>query len=225
MRFQEQQCFARSTGLGDGSMEFVNLVDRVPEFEELSAFDALMVGGAGHYSVTSADVPFFPPVHALLRRVVAEGYPTFASCFGFQLMVVALGGEVIHDPDATEVGAFSLTLTEDGRRDELFSRLPVEFIGQMGHIDRAVSMPPGVANLASSQLSPLQALRIPNRPIWASQFHPELDQQSNLERYQAYKARYVPRGGDQEEEGTFVSKPSPETSTLLPAFLDLIGTQ
>jgi GMP synthase (glutamine-hydrolysing) len=221
MRIHEQRCFAKATGLGDGVLNFVNIVERVPEYSELADCTAMMVGGAGHFSVTDPRDPFFPPTNELLRRVVADGFPMFASCFGFQLIVAALGGEVIHDADATEVGSFDLQLTEEGRQDSLFSQLPDEFIGQMGHMDRAANMPPGVLNLASSELSPLQALRIPGRPIWASQFHPELDQQTNYERYRAYIDRYGSHD-DESDGNSFVSLPSPETSTLLPAFLDMI---
>lgn len=221
MMEHERRCFVRSTGLDRSALEFVNLVDRVPAVSELGDYDALMVGGAGHYSAVERNGWFFDAVEELLRAVVERGFPTFASCFGFQLFVAALGGEVIHDPGRTEVGAFRVRLTDAGRDDELFTRLPDEFVAQMGHKDRAVAMPAGVDNLAASDLSPLQALRIPGAPIWASQFHPELDQRSNHERYLAYIERYPPGGAD--GAGEFSSLPSPETSSLLPAFLRLLG--
>jgi len=219
MMEHEQRCFVRSTGLSAEALTFVNLPDRVPAFEELSGFDALMVGGAGHFSVVEPDHEFFPAIYRLLRRVVDEGFPTFASCFGFQLFVVALGGRVIHDPDHTEVGGYLVRLTEQGRRDALFSGLPDEFAAQMGHMDRAVEMPEGVFNLGATDMSPLQALRVPGRPIWASQFHPELDRETNFERYRAYIERYDPEAIE-EGESSWVSRESKEVSQLLPRFLD-----
>jgi GMP synthase (glutamine-hydrolysing) len=222
MMAHERQCFVNSTGLGSEELDFVNLVDRVPSWEELGSHDALMVGGAGHYSVVDQNAEFFPSSFELLRRVASEGFPTYASCFGFQLFVVALGGTVIHDEDNTEVGGYQLRLTEEGRRDSLLGTLPAEFVGQMGHMDRATEMPPGIANLAGSEKSPLQALRIPGRPVWASQFHPELDQKSNHERYMAYIERYDPGALEEEDGGSYQSLPSPEVSTLLPAFLDMV---
>jgi GMP synthase (glutamine-hydrolysing) len=222
MREHEQRCFAAATGLGVDDFRFMNVVDRVPAVEELSGFDALMMGGAGQYSVTRPEEPFYGPLVELVRRVAAEGFPTFASCFGFQLIVHALGGRVEHDPDRGEVGSFPLRLTRAGRDDELFGRLPSEFMTQMGHVDRATVMPPGVPNLASSELSPHQALRLPGRPVWATQFHPELDQETNYDRYLAYIATYDPDAVDG-EESRIASLPSPEASALLPAFLELIG--
>lgn len=222
MMAHEQRCFTSSTGLAAEYLTFVNLPDRVPSGDVLHRYDALMVGGAGHYSVVEENAEFFPATYELLRQVASEGFPTFASCFGFQAFVVALGGRVIHDPANTEVGGYRLRLTDDGRRDALLGTLPDEFMAQMGHMDRAVEMPPGIANLAASARSPLQALRIPGRPVWATQFHPELDQQSNYERYRAYIERYDPQALDEQGESSYQSSPSPEVSTLLPAFLDLL---
>ncbi len=222
MMAHEQRCFVASTGLPAEDLTFINLPDLVPSYSELRRHDALMVGGAGHYSVVDENAEFFPAAYGLLRQVVSDGFPTFASCFGFQLFVVALGGRVIHDPDNTEVGGYRLRLTEDGRRDSLLGTLPNEFVAQMGHMDRAAEMPSGIANLAASDKSPLQALRIPDRPVWATQFHPELDQQSNYERYRAYIERYDPGALDDGADSSYQSVPSPEVSTLLPAFLDKI---
>jgi GMP synthase (glutamine-hydrolysing) len=222
MMQHEQHCFAAATGLDAGSFRYVNVVDRVPAPAEIDGVDALMIGGAGHFSVTRREETFYEPLTELMRWVAAEGFPTFASCFGYQMMVHALGGRVEHDDDRSEVGSFTLRLTDAGRDDELFSRLPAEFMAQMGHLDRATAMPPGVPNLASSDRSPLQALRIPGKPVWATQFHPELDQKTNHDRWVAYMERYDPHRIGEEASG-FTALPSPEASTLLPAFLELIA--
>ncbi len=221
MREHEWHCFARASGLGSESLQCVNLVESVPMPADLAGFDALMVGGAGHFSLTERADDFYEPVFGLLRSVVHEGFPTFASCFGYQLLVHALGGVVASDPDGSEVGSFRLRLTDAGRRDELFGTLPDEFTAQLGHTDRATKMPAGIPNLASSERSPFQALRIPDRPIWATQFHPELDQETNRDRYLAYIERYDPKRRGEEASG-FISLPSVEASTLLRSFLKVI---
>jgi GMP synthase (glutamine-hydrolysing) len=222
MRVHEQECFAAASGLGRDGFRFINVVEKVPAWSRLDGFDALMVGGAGHFNVSEPVDGFFEPMAELLLRVVDEGFPTFASCFGYQLLVHALGGRVEYDPNRAEVGSFTVRLTEAGSNDEIFSTLPAEFTAQMGHKDRAVEMPEGIPNLATSERSPLQALRIPGKPIWATQFHPELDQKTNHDRYIAYIERYDPQRLGEEAAG-FTSLPSPETSTLLPLFVDLIG--
>jgi len=188
----------------------------------VAAADALLIGGSGHYSVARPDAPFFDPLAELLRGVCASRHPTFGSCFGYQLLVAALGGAVAPDPAGGEVGSFQVNLTDDGRTDPILGALPPVFTAQMGHLDRAVELPAGVANLAASERCPYQALRIDGAPIWATQFHPELDQEANLHRYLAYIERYRPEGAGVDDG--FPSGPSPETSTLLPRFLDGVAT-
>lgn len=215
----ERECFVAATGRDRSAFDWRNVIDGVPSMAEVGASDALLIGGSGHFSVTDPSADFFAPLTELLREIVAEGHPTFGSCFGYQLLVVALGGRVEHDENRREVGAFDVELTKDGSEDALFCGLPDRFVAQMGHLDRAVELPPGVRNLVRSEFCPYQALKVEGVPVWATQFHPELDQAANLHRYRAYIDRYDPEGG---EDG-FRSLPSPETSQLLPLFLHLVG--
>lgn len=215
----ERECFVESTGLNREDFDWRNVVEGVPTLADVRSFDALLIGGSGHFSVAHPSEGFFAPLTDLLRDVVDADCPTFGSCFGYQLVVSALGGRVEHDEKRGEVGSFEVELTADGRADELFGDLPARFDTQMGHLDRATKLPTGVRNLARSELCPYQALRIEGRRIWASQFHPELDQAANLHRYRAYIERYDSAGGG----GDFSSRPSPETSRLLGRFIGLIG--
>jgi len=219
MLAHEQQCFVSATGLPRDALVFRNLVNGVPRPDELRDHHALMIGGSGRFSVAAPDADFFEPTRDLLRWVVERAFPTFGSCFGYQLMVDALGGRVEHDPDNGEVGSYELELTEAGAADPLFGTLPTRFIAQMGHLDRATTVPATLPNLASSPRSPYQALRVPGAPIWATQFHPELDQRANHERYTAYIERY----GGGERDAEYRALPSPEASSLLGRFLELVG--
>jgi GMP synthase (glutamine-hydrolysing) len=122
-----------------------------------------------------------------------------------------------------EVGAFELTISENGRADELFGYLPDTFMAQLGHKDRAARLPRGVFNLASSERAPYQALRIPGKPIWATQFHPELTVEDNLLRFSRYKHVYAELYSPPKLKALvdgFV--PSPETEDLIPCFLQLV---
>jgi GMP synthase (glutamine-hydrolysing) len=150
----------------------------------------------------------------LLRELVELGFPTFGCCFGFQLLVNALGGRVVRDPENAEIGSFDVQVNEEGACDALFGQLPRSFVAQMGHFDRAAELPDGVLNLVSSERCDFQALRIPGAPIWATQFHPELDEQGNRARCMAYIKEL---GG---VEG-YEALPSPDALTILPKFLEL----
>ena len=223
MRHAERRSFADKTGLQLDQIVPHDLLAGPPGLAALETHDALMVGGSGDYYVSNRSLPHFDAQLDFLREVVGRGHPMFASCFGFQILVAALGGEVTYDPESMEVGTYRLEATEAGREDPLMGRLPAAFDAQMGRKDRASRLPAGVINLASSELNPYQALRVPGHPIWATQFHPELDLETNLERFFRYLEGYAELLSPEEQRIAAESfRESPHTETLLPGFLDLV---
>ena len=222
-RHEERQSFADRAGLDLEQIVPFDLLKNTPTLADIRRYDALMVGGSGAYSVSQNNLPNQFAVMATLAEVVNVGHPTFASCYGFHLMVQALGGQIVYDPDCTEVGAFELTPSVHCRADELFGYLPDSFMAQLGHKDRASSLPAGVLNLAASARAPYQALRIPGKPIWATQFHPELTVEDNLLRFSRYKDVYA-RLYDPQELKALVDGflPSPETEELIPRFISTV---
>jgi len=223
MRHAERRSFAEKTGLGLEQIAPHDLLAGPPRLADLAAHDAVMVGGSGDYYVSNRTLPHFEAQLEFLREVVERGHPMFASCFGFQILVAALGGEVTHDPESMEVGTYRLTVSAEGRRDPLMGRLPESFEAQMGRKDRALRLPGGIVNLASSELNPFQALRVPGKPIWATQFHPELDLTTNLERYHRYLEGYAEILSLEEQRLALENfRESPHTEALLPGFLELV---
>ncbi len=223
MAAHEHNCFVHRTGLSAENIRAHDLCQGPPPSREVRAFDAVMVGGAGDYYVSKGNLPRFDAFLDLLRDLIDRRQPTFASCFGYQSLVLALGGEIVFDPDNTEVGTFELTLTDAGRDDPLFGELPATFWAQMGHKDRATRHPEGIPNFAASARAPLQALRVPGLPIWASQFHPELDRDTNQDRFRHYLDGYATYMSPEEREaalGRF--RDSPEASALLHRFIALV---
>ncbi len=138
-----------------------DLLEGPPSLEQVLNHDAVMMGGSGDFYVSTGNLPGFDELLDLLKTVTEVGHPMFASCFGFQCLVEALGGEVIHEPKNTEVGTYQINLTDAGREDPLLSSLPDSFPAQLGRKDRANRLPEDVPNLAFSDASPDQAFRIP----------------------------------------------------------------
>lgn len=222
-RQEERQSFADRAGLDIEQIVPHDLLESPPTLAQIRQFDALMVGGSGSYSVSKYNLPDQPAVLDVLAEVVEIGHPTFASCFGFHLMVSALGGRVIYDPECMEVGTYELFLTENGRADELFSFLPASFKAQLGHKDRADLLPAGVLNLASSCNAPYQALRIPGKPIWATQFHPEMTGAENRIRFDRYADEYAAVYSPAELTAVLDRfADSPEADELIPRFLETV---
>jgi GMP synthase (glutamine-hydrolysing) len=81
-------------------------------------------------------------------------------------------------------------LTEAGRRDPLFAPLGDRFLAPMGHQDCVIRLPPQAILLASSAKVENQAFKVADKPIYCTQFHPELNRAGLLERVRAYP-RYV----------------------------------
>ncbi len=219
----ELASFVAKTNLKQIQFVPFDLLSSPPTLETVKKCDALMVGGSGDYYVSKENLPHFKRTLDTLREVVTIGHPTFASCFGFQLLIKALGGEIFFDEEGSEVGTYPLTLSEEGEKDELFGILPKHFYAQLGRKDRAISIPEGVVNLASSKRAPYQAIRFPNKPIWATQFHPELNKEENLGRYRLYVEAYSIHMSEREKQDAFDRFiESPHTEILISRFLNIV---
>jgi GMP synthase (glutamine-hydrolysing) len=103
-----------------------------------------------------------------------------------------MGGECVSDLPNAEIGTIEMQLTEAGRADPVFGILPLQFAAHAGHEDHVVRLPPNATLLASSPRVAEQAFCFAGRPIYCTQFHPELDRAAMLERVIAYP-EYIAR--------------------------------
>ena len=91
MAAHEYACFVDRCCLPVAHVESYDLCDGPPTLSQVREYDALMVGGSGDYYVPDANLPHFEGFLDLLSEVVEIGLPMFASCFGYQSLVEALG--------------------------------------------------------------------------------------------------------------------------------------
>jgi GMP synthase (glutamine-hydrolysing) len=169
-------------------------VFKTPEFEPgcIDGYDALFVGGSSDASVTQPQkYPFIQPSKSLLAYCLQQNIPVFASCFGFQVAAEALGGKVIVDKERMEMGTFPLWLTEAAANDRLFHDVPNGFWAVSGHKERAVSLPETAILLAFSDRCPFHTFKMPGKPFYAFQFHPEVDAADLTARITRYQNRYL----------------------------------
>ncbi len=185
MRQQEVQCFTRAIGCGEDQMHVFDLLSGVPSLAHLSHFDVVLLGGSGDYSV-AAGGPWLPAALETMQELYYTDKPTFASCWGFQAMAKAMGGEVVTDNRRAELGSVVVRLTEAGKQDPIFGSLGEQFLAPMGHQDVVERLPAEAILLASSDAVENQAFRFAGKPIYCTQFHPELDRAAFLERVDAY---------------------------------------
>lgn len=215
---EEHQSFADHMGVPLSSIEPVSALGGDLTFASVTReVDAVLVGGSGKYSVTD-DADWLPNFFAVLRDLAEADFPTFASCFGFQGLCMALGAPVQTDPDSAEVGTYTLQPTTDAQADPVFCALPSTFLAQEGHKDRAMRLPEGAMWLARSDRTPFQAMRL-GRNVYATQFHPELSGSANLRRFKQYFNEYKKAfGGDEAQRILDAFQESPDSTDLLRRF-------
>ncbi len=227
-RDHEHACFAARMGLAPEQIACVSIFSDNLADIDLAQTDAVLVGGAGQYSVLDdldSIRSFIAYLGYLATAPETAEVPVFASCFGFQALVVAMGGEVICDADHAEVGSYLLTLRPDGEGDPLFGSLPQQFWAQLGHKDRANGMPNGLTDVAYSERCPHQATRVVGRPQFATQFHPELSAGDNRARFLRYMEEYGKLFGKEAAQERLNShRPGLEACALLDHFVEIFVT-
>lgn len=221
MREHEVACFSRALHCAPDRIDVFDLLGGCPTVRDLAREDVVLLGGSGDYMVSEGG-PWLGPVLEAMQELANLNKPTFASCWGFQAMARALGGHVVRDPARSEVGTHDVTLTDAGRADPVFGALAgagPSFPAQMGHQDVVDRLPTGAVLLAASERCN-QAYHFPGKPIYATQFHPELDMTTLLDRLRRYPA-YVERitGLDPQEFIRTHCRQSPHTDTLLERFV------
>ena len=222
-RIEEFQEFVRYSRLDPSQISTLNAFD-TPDFSPdcVRGYDALFVGGSSDASVLNPiKYPFVENAKALLSDCVDSSLPVLASCFGFQVVVEALGGQVIHDPERMEIGIDPIQLTPAAQEDALFHDVPTGFLAVCGHQERAVKLPANVTWLASTSACPYHALKVEDKPFYGFQFHPEVDQYDLAARITRYQERYL--NGDHHLQQVLENlQPTPESHRLIEKFVDRI---
>ena len=145
----------------------VSMMRRLPR---PNAVQGVVITGA-HEMVTDG-APWMEQVCGWLRKLVDEGVPILAICYGHQLLAHALGGEVGYHPEGREVGTVTVRCHSSVRQDPLFRVLPDIFPAQSSHAQSVLALPPNTVTLASSDFEPVHAFRVGDN-AWGVQFHPE----------------------------------------------------
>jgi GMP synthase (glutamine-hydrolysing) len=222
MAEQELRCFQETSGLPG----LVKVHAAVSPLDDalLESTTLFFFGGSGAYSVLDPH-PWVRRMLDFLVQVVDRRVPAWASCFGFQGLALALGGEVNRDDERQELGAFPIDLTPEAASDPVFSVMKGRFPAQLGHHDHVDRLPAGVTLLATGERIRNQAFKVDGAPFWATQFHPELRKHTTLERWNYYRAHY----GDKEQAAAIdrvmeASPDTPEAEELLRRFVGLHST-
>ncbi|MFZ5963374.1 type 1 glutamine amidotransferase [Thalassococcus sp. BH17M4-6] len=124
------------------------------------AAEGWLITGSRHGAYE--DLPWIPPLEALIRDIVAAERPLVGVCFGHQIIAQALGGRVEKFARGWSIGPTAYDL--DGRTVTL----------NAWHQDQVTALPPGAKVIGHSDFCANAALLYPGRAI-SVQPHPEYD--------------------------------------------------
>ncbi len=221
-RREELESFALYSGLQPQQFDILNLFD-TPVFDQsvLDGYDALYVGGSSEASVLEPEnYPFVIPAQELLRQCIDRKLPVFASCFGHQLAVMALGGQIIRDERDFEMGSIPISLTEAAATDPLYHDVADGFLAISVHRERNIELPPGCIQLAYTGACS-HSFRVEGAPFWTTQFHPEVDLRVLIERLTLFKEKYTDGDGHLQQVLDSAQE-TPESNNLLKKFVDRV---
>jgi len=220
---EEEHCsFALYSGLAQEQIDVLN-VFATPDFapEVVLGYDALFIGGASEASVLEPETyTFVAASQQLIKFCIARSIPVFASCFGFQLAVLALNGEITRDKSDFEMGTLPIYLTRASKSDPLFHDTPDGFLAVSVHQEKALALPQG-CDLIARTSECVHVFRVRDKPFWAFQFHPEVDKATLVSRLTIFKERYT----EDETHLTEVlagARETPESNILVRKFVDRV---
>jgi GMP synthase-like glutamine amidotransferase len=155
--------------LEDVPSDAVHLPSKEP-IPDIEPYSHVIVTGS-EASISRPERWFEVEIDAI-RTAFDLGKPIFGSCFGHQMLAVALSGPGHACPSTTpELGWAPVEVTT---RDELFDGLPNPFWVFVSHFDEVRDPPAPWRVLARSAGCAVQAMRYGDRPIWGIQAHPEI---------------------------------------------------
>ncbi|RIK42601.1 MAG: glutamine-hydrolyzing GMP synthase, partial [Chloroflexi bacterium] len=117
-----------------------------------------------------------PGAPTLPQSILNAGVPMLGICYGLQLLVHTLGGEVARGLER-EYGPATLQIeTRDQQLETtpLFAGLPASMPVWMSHGDRVERLPDGFTPVAHSANSPFAAIADEAQRLYGIQFHPEV---------------------------------------------------
>ena len=222
VRIEEHQSFANFSKIEPHQIEILNVFD-TPSFKPnlIDNYDALYVGGASEANVLEPEkYPFIKNCIELLRYAAEISKPTFASCFGFQLAVLAFGGIILNKDKDYEMGTVKISLTDKAKSDLVYQGIQDRFPAVSVHRQYASTIPEPLETLAYTGQC-VHSFKYKNKPLWAFQFHPEVDRDTLVKRLTIFSRHYTANAEHLKEVlGSAVE--TPESNILLGNFVERV---
>jgi GMP synthase (glutamine-hydrolysing) len=142
------------------------IIPNTTPFDEIGEVDGLVLSGGS--ATVAAETGRMGNNGEYLDKA---DFPILGICAGMQYICTHYGGRTAPAP-LPEFGKAHLIVDDE---DDLFLGLPRSFTVWESHNDEVVKMPEGFKILAHSDSCQVEAIRKIDRPIYATQFHPEVE--------------------------------------------------
>lgn len=219
---EERNSFAEASGLSLEQVHTFNVFNHQSfDHHLISPYKCLFIGGASEASVLKPQIyTFMDSLKNLINHCVQHDFPVFASCFGFQAAVLALGGEIERDEVDFEMGTYPMQLTKAAKGDPIYYNMPDDFEAVSVHQEKCVRMPNNCELLAFTDSCP-HSFRVLGKPFWAFQFHPELSKKNLVARLAEYQTQYI-ESADHYQKIIDSLNETPEAPKLLQNFISYV---
>lgn len=205
---EEHTALLRFTGLADDELAHRRVERASLAGLDPTAFSGIILGGSP-YDWTAPEAKkdalqrrIETELTELVRRVIDADLPFLGLCYGVGAVAAACDVPLTraHPEDARLA---RVAVTPAGRDDPLLADAPELLHAFVGHHEGLAATPRNAALLAVGDIAPVQMLRVGSR-VYATQFHPELDQSGFIRRAARYDGHgYYPDGHlDRVDEAT-----------------------
>jgi GMP synthase (glutamine-hydrolysing) len=147
-------------------------IDGHAERPDLSSVAGVVVFGSTYNVEDADDQPFIKGVADVTRECVERDIPLLGLCFGAQVLVWSLGGDVTRAP-VREIGFEPIRVDAAASTDPVLGHYRDGDWVFHWHMD-AFDPPQGAELLARGDAGQTQAIRV-GTSAWATQFHAEVD--------------------------------------------------
>ena len=190
----------------------------------LEKYCAIIAGGSPFDLSTPANEKTDAQIHVesffkrLFDKLVPADFPFLGACSGNGLLGSYCGVN-ISTKYSEPIGPVEVSLTEAAKQDDLLQGFPEKFIALAGHKEACDDVPREAVLLVSSSPCPVQMFRL-KKNIYATQFHPEADEEQFSIRIDIYKDYgYFDPSEEKKLKAQIKNIETPEANEILKRFV------
>ena len=222
MKEHEFLCFDRLMNVPQENFIRVDVFKDDLNLSLLDNVDAVILAGTGHYFEGSGHPDELPGLIDLIKEIYERKIPMLAIGYGHEAVALAFGGEVVQNPKLREIGTIEMERTMEGKDDPIFRHLPDNFYVQIGHNHSVTKPPPGTLDIITNhKKNCCEVFVFEDCPIYAIQFHPELEHKDVVVRMNFYKKKYFDQGVELDKV-IEQSRETPDANRILNLFIDQV---